>query len=570
MACRPASPTIVSPAGRPRRVAGPSLTLGVLLWALVVPGAPADQGQEAEVAGPLRADSAAPYIHRLTLYDHDGVAISPQDEPARPYSPRATCGKCHDYATISRGWHFNAPDRGVPPGRPGEPWFLMRDGGTLVAVSGRGWPQTVGPAEAGLSNWQFVLRFGHHSPGGGFGEPSDEQLAASGRATRWQVSGRLEIDCMFCHSADQQHDPAEAARQIELENFRWAPTVALGLGVVRGSARSAPDDWDPLLPPDPDHPEQAGPMVIYNPARFDADDRVFFNITRRPSPRRCQFCHFAREVGQPPDSGRFDTQDVHLFAGLICVDCHRNRLDHMIIRGYPAEAAERGLPALAAFTCEGCHLGTLDGVPLAGGGLYGAPHPEHPGLPPVHFEKLTCTACHSGPQPGPYARRFQTALAHGLGLATRDRHEDDPPRIIAPIFAKSGEETSPGARTPGRIGPYRLVWNVGGSQGYYRWPIAHNVRPASQALGAGGCTDCHAEGAPLFFGLAAAADDELARPVRMYELHGASPNLARGWATAFRLRSAFKWLGFGCLGLMGLVLLHYLLAGIGALTRRFG
>ncbi len=32
------------------------------------------------------------------------------------------------------------------------------------------------------------------------------------------------------------------------------------------------------------------------------------------------------------------------------------------------------------------------------------------------------------------------------------------------------------------------------------WPLAHDVRPASQALGAATCTDCHAKDAPFYFG----------------------------------------------------------------------
>jgi hypothetical protein len=34
----------------------------------------------------------------------------------------------------------------------------------------------------------------------------------------------------------------------------------------------------------------------------------------------------------------------------------------------------------------------------------------------------------------------------------------------------------------------------------YLWPIAHDVRPATQALGAKGCQDCHSTEAAIFFG----------------------------------------------------------------------
>jgi len=529
----------------------------------------------------LQSDSRSPYVHRLTLYDEHGTAINPKAERPAPYSPRATCGKCHPYGEISRGWHFNAPDPNVSPGRPGEPWFLIdtREG-VVLPVSGRAWPGTFRPEQLGLSDWQLVLRFGRHLPGGGFGEPDPARRAQAKEKLRWAVSGPLEIDCMFCHSADHQHDPAEAARQIEAQNFRWAPTVALGLAVIRGEARKVPDDWDPTLPPNPDYPEQAGPRLIYDRTRFDADDRVLFNITRRPANERCYFCHSFREVGPHATDDLLVAQDVHLAAGLLCVDCHRNEIDHRIIRGYPGEAAERKEPALAAFTCEGCHLGTpdADDLSVALGGRYRAPHPQHPGLPPLHFDKLTCTACHSGPWPQLDAKHFQTAMAHGLGLPTRDRKDDQPPLIVGPVFVRQAD---------GRVGPHRLAWvgrvaagasvdgkpaHVAHSQqvSHVCWPLAHDVRPAAQSLGVRGCADCHAEDAPLDFGrvsppvtpVAQAPPGSEGATMTMVELRGDDVLIRRLWARAFLFRPAFKWFGLACAGLVLLVLLRFLLDAI--------
>ncbi len=564
----------------------------------------------------LKTDSRSPYVHRLTLYDHDGKVIDPKDEPAVPYSPAMTCAKCHPVGQIAHGWHFNAWDPNVPAGRPGEPWILVdQRTGTVLPLSGRHWPGTFTPAEAGLSPWQFVLHFGGHTPGGGFGDPDKELVANLREAARWRVSGRLEIDCMFCHSADQQHDPAEAARQIEAQNFRWAPTAALGLGVVRGEARKAPDDWDPSLPPDPDYPEQAGPKLIYDRKRFDPDNRVLFNITRRPSVDRCYFCHSFREVGADAPEDLLASRDVHLAAGLICVDCHRNDVDHDMVRGYAGEAAQRNQPWRAAFTCDGCHLGTADDrdAEVTLGGRYGAPHPEHEGLPPVHFQKLTCTACHSGPWPSSHTRRLQTALAHGLGFPTKDRTADALPAIAAPVFVREadgkiepqrlampsfwgqqqGEQIVPMplevvervgkklARLAGNDAsseqamlaalaadktvtgePVYLALRPGATAGVTpsTWPMAHDVRPAAQALGARGCTDCHAAEAPFFFGtvtLSARPTDSIHLP--MWQFCDYAPQLASAWGLGFRFRPAFKWFGFICAGLVALVLLQFAL-----------
>ena len=523
----------------------------VVIVALVgCPLVTADEGEgEGEAIRPLESNSQAPYVHRLTLYDHDGTAIDPEDELAGPYSPRATCGKCHPYAEIAAGWHFDAARASVPSGRPGEPWFLVDEqDGTPIPVSGRDWPGVQRPADVGLSRWEFVKRFGHHMPGGGYGEPTDAEIDAAPESFRWGISGKLEIDCMFCHSAGSQHDPAEAARQIEAENFKWAPTAALGLAVVRGEARKVPDDWDPYAPPNPDFPEQSGPQLVWDLSRFDPDGRVLFDITRRPPNGRCYFCHSSREVGAGAVDDLARSHDVHMAAGLLCVDCHHNGMDHMIVRGYDAAAAERAEPVRAAYSCTGCHLG----VPGAAdaevrlGGHYGAPHPQHRGLPPVHFEKLTCTACHSGPWPGMEAGHVQTALAHGLGLASRERDEDDPPTITQPIFAKQPD---------GRIAPQRLVWNKGGE--HYRWSIAHDVRPAAQALGVGGCTDCHARSGAIFFASIGEGDDA----VPVCEFRGDDIAEAYAWAFGFIFRPEFKVVGLVCALLLGLVLLRYILQG---------
>lgn len=437
------------------------------------PRAALAQQPDANATGILRANSRSTYVHRITLYDHDGVAISPQDEPAKPYSPRATCGKCHEYASISHGWHFNAASAGAAdPGRPGEPWIYVDPvSGSQIPLSYRGWAGTYRPDEAGLSDWRYVLTFGRHVPGGVDGEPGAQALdgadpaqttgrrpfhrQAGAAPSRWSITGPLEIDCMLCHGADNRHDPTEAARQIEVQNFRWAPTAALGLGVVRGDTRRLPDDWDPDAPVHPDRPDLAGPKVIYDATRFDPDERVFFDITRRPPVERCYSCHSATPVGGlsaegPAAPQRFEQQgDVHLAAGLTCTDCHRNGIDHDIVRGFDDEVSAN--PLAGVLTCRGCHLGddaARDAATALGGRLR-APHPQHRGIPPLHFEKLTCTACHSGPWPQSAAQTFQTSMAHGLGLALRDRREDAPPIIAAPVFARVGD---------GPIAPHRLIW----------------------------------------------------------------------------------------------------------------
>ena len=549
------------------------------LFAAVPANAQSSDADQAEAPQPLRTDSRAPYVHRITLYDHDGVAIAPDDVPAQPYSPMRTCGKCHEVGLIAKGWHFNANLPGVDPGRPGEPWFLTdEESGLTLPLSGRGWPGTLPPDAVDLSAWDVTRRFGGHMPGGGFGTPAQQEIDASDESARWEISGPREIDCLFCHNNAGFHDPAESARQLEAENLRWAATAAAGLAVIRGEARKVPDDFDPFAPPNPDFPEQALPEVEYDESRFDGDDRVVFDITRRPPAERCYFCHSFREVGPQAAPSWQVAGDIHLAAGMTCTDCHRNGIDHNITRGYPTGGDTPHALAADALTCKGCHLGTgeIAEGPSAGAGRRGAPYPEHRGLPPIHFDKLSCTACHSGPWPEEYTRRFQTAMNHGLGLPTREREEHDLPEIAAPVFAR---------RDDGKIAPHRMVWPTLGAADAaaikgvelqhasvdesrpHLWPLAHDVRPESQSLGIHGCTDCHAPDAPYYFGNLAAVDDQrtVERSVHtMMELRGDDPALVRTFASSFGWRTVFKWSGVVCLMVVALVWLRHGLAGVGA------
>ena len=44
----------------------------------------------------------------FNLYDENGSLINPVNNTNadKPYSPKQTCGKCHDYAKITQGFHF--------------------------------------------------------------------------------------------------------------------------------------------------------------------------------------------------------------------------------------------------------------------------------------------------------------------------------------------------------------------------------------------------------------------------------------------------------------------------------
>ena len=637
--------------------------------------------------------SRSQYVHWIDLYDARGRRIDPTDPNAAPYSPLKTCGKCHDSQLIAHGYHFNPIDKQVDAGRPGEPWIWTDTRtGTQIPLSYRGWSGTYDPDQLGISAWDFVLQFGRHLPGGGPGEldraPADEVSAASssdesvgdeqkpGDATaRWRLSGPLNVDCMICHGNDRAYSPEGRSKQISSENFAWAPTVALGLGHVRGRVARLPDDFDPSAV-NPDSGMQL-PRTTYTPHRMNAEQKVFFDVVAKPLDNACYYCHTTRLVGQGAAPGWTHDEDVHLRAGMSCTDCHRNGIEHHTVRGFEGEEHPTGEP-VTAWSCRGCH------IQAAGGGRLGAPKPLHKGLPPLHLEKLACTTCHSGPRTSQQAFQVQTAMGHGLGLPSHYTAED-PPGVVAPVLMQDGGTLYPyrmmwpafwgtitddqitpldpddahdalrrtlrvrrGATFTGTVSRARLTsderanvlgkerarrseselteqekdelaelerakaleaWPeklatalvalkevvpeegaepvyVSGGKAYrlaqdgsaeqfdhdvakpYAWKLAHDVRPARSSSGATGCHACHAAGSPLFDGTVTAigpAPDDSPITQTMCEVAGYDRTKIDAWNASFQGRTAFKWLGFVSAGVVGVILLTYLVSGVSSL-----
>ncbi|MBA7645291.1 hypothetical protein ES703_53046 [subsurface metagenome] len=378
-----------------------------------------------------------------------GEKITPDDELLLPFSTRWTCGECHSYGIIGKGLHFNAADPNVAPARPGQPWILAdARTGTQIPLSYRRWPGTFKPEQVGLTAREFTKYFGRHTPGGGAGELETED---PDEIMRQFISGKLEINCLSCHNAhpgQNQGGIGGYAVQIARENFRWAVAGACEFASVSGSTEDMLDTYDPFMPEPPEDPKKVPPTVTYRKDAFDHNNEVLFDIVRQVPAHRCYFCHSNLYLDEKDAEKWSSDEDVHLTAGLTCIDCHRNGIDHNITRGYEAEASVSTNPLSATTSCEGCHLGERDSSSPVAGRL-GAPVPEHPGIPPVHFEKLTCTACHAGPWPSQKTHLTKTSRAHRLGTLNVNKSHEVLPHIIAPVFAKQPN---------GKITPHKLLW----------------------------------------------------------------------------------------------------------------
>ncbi len=432
----------------------------ILIWLTSVLPAPtvcfASEAMEADTNETFLGDesdgSRAVPIHLIPLYPENedgekGFKIAGDDDILLPFSTRWTCGDCHSYATVSKGWHFNAVDANAAPGRPGQPWILVdASTGTQIPLSYRAWPQTFRPEQVGLTPRQFTKLFGRHTPGGGTGELESKN---PDEFMREFISGKLEINCLACHNVNPEQDQAGYAIQTARENFRWAAAASCEFTSVSGSVIDVPETYDPFMPMPLNDPKKIPPGVSYREDAFDKDNWVFFDITRKVANERCYFCHSNLDVGSNSSERWAADEDVHLTAGLKCVDCHRNGVEHNIIRGYEGEQADSNNPLAAVSSCEGCHLGQKSSSNLLIKGRLGAPVPEHIGIPPVHFDKLSCTACHSGPWPGEKTILTKTSRAHSLGIAGINKSPEVLPHIQTVVFAKQSD---------GKIAPHKMFW----------------------------------------------------------------------------------------------------------------
>ncbi len=629
---------------------------------LTVPALLRAQDEPARKAPPERTYSNTPYVHRIPLLDEQGGPIKlprPGEDAAagvntNAFSLAKTCGKCHsDYDVMQRGWHFNFADANAPRGRPGEPWILTDpQTRTQLPLSYRGWGGTFHPYDVGINDFNFARLFGRHLPGGGPMQNSKD--------LRFTMSGPLENDCLICHVSDARYDPKERANQISIhQNYRYAPALAAFLGNVQGSASKLRDNFDPTGPD-----AKRAPKVNYDPARFNDVNEVVINLARRVPNERCYFCHTS--IAGDPESRWSHDGDIHLVKGILCVDCHKNGADHMIVRGYEGEYEDRakaGLGAdktIATLSCQGCHYGTYD----QRGGRNAAPRPLHHGLPTLHFAKLTCTACHSGPMPTTQTTTVMTAMSHRLGLPRHHTEENAAPVIQQPVFLRDerthkiapyrvlfpsywawvgdgkvtpilpeqvtaaaadvlGEKpdakeavaiapltqeqvlqvlqklaaappatvkpadaiTARGATTaPATVAstqPHRGPIYISGARTYrldggklvvtdspqdrYAWALAHDVRGAQQAVGARGCTECHANGAPIFDSTLSSASvlpaSGTAQP--MYQLRHDSMGPLRMFAATYRFRWSVIALGYLSATVLLLVYLKQKLPTIG-------
>jgi thiosulfate reductase cytochrome b subunit len=221
----------------------------------------------------------------------------------------------------------------------------------------------------------------------------------------WANSGVMEADCLMCHVKDYHNDARK--KQIGALNFRWAATAGAGFAKITGSVA-----------------EKEAPAVTYNLSWFGADGKVTLPVMKKPLNENCLFCHHESDWKKRGQSFSKRT-DVHMRAGLLCVDCHvagrdaadpriHGKEEHQFGKGDdPGDFARKDLDNTMR-TCEDCHQK----------GILNAPIPKHEGFPPTHFEHIACQTCHM-----PW-RQVKAALMQDSSVFNTSPRISPPPKRI--------------------------------------------------------------------------------------------------------------------------------------------
>ncbi len=359
----------------------------------------------------------------IFLYDKWGDEINPilDDDVTQPFSTEMSCGMCHDYATITEGYHFQMgwdviSDDYAEDAQTEEdihPWSLSN------GFMGRWYPfayrqlakkHNDSPDEIDMTTYEFVgfsdNRFGPlpcgacHPGGGGLQYDRDgdryddvltdnpelaETLDGDYYQSKWDKSGVVEADCFLCHLPGYNYEAR--VEQLQSGNYQWAAVAGSRIGIVEGSVTRG------------DEPE-----VQYNTNLFNADGSITLDIFHPPSDENCLYCHGPASLRKRGFSWNdLDNTDVHNQQGVRCVSCHPAGLDHQIAMGDDPVNTVAPEHTGTIMDCQECHVQ----------GQLGAPLLDHHSVRPSHLRTIDCRSCH--------IPALGHAAAHGVIMTTGER-----------------------------------------------------------------------------------------------------------------------------------------------------
>jgi nitrate/TMAO reductase-like tetraheme cytochrome c subunit len=371
----------------------------------------------------------------FSLYDEDGKVIDPVHEinAEKPYSPKQTCGKCHDYDKITQGFHFQQGKDEIAngtyadryqwvstPGNYGGNWcspaplynYLSRKDNTSAnemdmtsftfITNGCA---TCHPGGGPLEYDREGFRYDKHMDSLGYTAGGTNNFDGDYYQAHWNRSGIIEADCNLCHLPE--YDYKTRNEHLAKFNFRWMATVGSGLAAVEGSIKDTVDV-----------------KVKYNLTKFGADGKVSMHLVREPRNETCLNCH-SKPQWKKRGSSFTEFTDVHIAKGVKCVDCHaagsmavnekiKDKEIHQFGKGDDPSGWVRNDLDNTMRSCKDCHTT----------GYLNAPIAKHPWLPDLHLDKLSCQACHI-PQ-----RKVKSALVQVSDVYNPGTKIAPPPKYV--------------------------------------------------------------------------------------------------------------------------------------------
>lgn len=400
--------------------------------------------------------SATAWPHQdVWLRNEQGDRITAGLNSVDAYSPKKTCGVCHNYSTITSGYHFQQGFDVMKDGfDKAKPWILspgMYGGWLPTAAAGRvAAKKNSHVRQIDLSTYDWIgagkispkhrinnPSCGSCHPGGGpleYGRDSQGRADWSknhlaGEATNpnppdgdyssrftpdkksaFRHSGVVEADCLICHNPGYRL--ADRSEQLYRRNYRWSATAGAGLGIISGAVFTYSN---PAA-----GPGQIGyddgvwnlaqrPVVSYhwsNRRLFTAEGRLQGSLIKKNvSAQSCLQCHAAGEA-KNTGAAFSPTTDVHIQAGMNCTDCHpligktkAQRLTHQIAKGKSlTNHVREDLDGLGMRTCVACHSDSQYSFSRRGVKKQAAnPRATHEKLfagAAFHTYLISCQSCH--------------------------------------------------------------------------------------------------------------------------------------------------------------------------------
>jgi len=339
------------------------------------------------------------------LLDEDGTVINPVAgiNADKPYSPRQTCGKCHDYKKITKGFHFQQGKDEIAtgtfderiqwastPGNYGGSWCSPAPLYSYLSPK-----ENSSATEMDMTSFTFITNgCGTCHPGGGSmefdraGKRYDKFMEEAGFTAggtnnfdgdyykaHWNRSGVAEADCNICHLPE--YDYKGRNNHLMKWNFKWMATAGSGFAKVEGSVKDSTEI-----------------ALTYDLSKFSADGKVSMHLVREPRNETCLNCH-SKPQWKKRGASFTEFTDVHIAKGVKCVDCHvsgsmaaderiRGKEVHQFGKGDDPSGMVRNDLDNTMRTCNDCHTT----------GYLNAPIAKHAWLPPLHLEKIACQSCH--------------------------------------------------------------------------------------------------------------------------------------------------------------------------------